>query len=106
MKAVDKYFPSRFLRASMIEKPMVLTIDGVNDEVLEGETRLVVHFLGLEQPLVMNKTNYSKIAEITGQEDPAKWNGVKIELYVVEIDFKGETTQAIRIRKPGEKEAS
>jgi hypothetical protein len=104
MKAVDKYFPSRFLRASMIEKPVVLEILRTADEELEGETRLVVHFKEIEQPLVMNKTNYSKIAQITGQEDPARWNGTKIELYVVEIDFKGETTQAIRVRVPTVKE--
>jgi hypothetical protein len=105
MKAVDKYFPSRFLRASMIEKPVVLTIEGTEDEDIDGETRLMVNFLEIEQHLVLNKTNFVQLVKILGQEDPVKWKAQKIELYVAEISFKGEPTQAIRIRVPKVKEA-
>lgn len=103
MGDMDKYFPSRFLRASQISKPVIVTILGAREEIIEGEPRLAVVFKELVKPLILNKTNYKKIAEIAGSPESKNWAGTMVEIYTMEIDFRGDTVEAIRIKEPKKK---
>ena len=71
----------------------------MEDIGLSGERKPVAYFKGIEQGLVLNKTNLRKIAEMHGEETN-DWRGKDIILYDAMVDFKGETVQAVRVRAP------
>lgn len=104
MTDYDRYFPSKFLRAANIEKPVDVTIVECGEEKFEnGETadiRPWVKFDELEKPLVLNRTNFKAIADIAGSENMNEWAGTVVNLFVIKVQYKREVYDAIRIREP------
>ena len=95
-------FPSRFAAAADLKgREVPLTIDRVELETFENKQKPIVFFKGAEKGLVCNKTNFNLIALIAG-EDTDDWPGKSIILYPTMVDFKGETKEAIRVRRPPE----
>jgi len=80
---------------------MVLTITEVEiKEVGQGkdaETKPVISFKEVEKALVANKTNCNTIAKLTGSDDTDDWVGHKIRLVTMEVQFKDELVNAIRV---------
>lgn len=100
---INDAFPSNYLKASDLgEAQPVVTIDRVEVEAVGRgkEMKPVVYFAGKQKGMVLNKTNSKKIAEIAGSMDTDDWHGVQIKLYSTEVDFQGETVEAIRIKPP------
>ena len=57
------------------------------------------------KPLVINKTNGRKLAELFG-DDPDDWEGEQIELFLVDTqDREGQACKGIRIRAPKKRRA-
>lgn len=100
MKAND-VFPSSYLKAEDLgtSSPTV-TIFGVKLEKLGDDEKPVIYFQGKEKGLVLNRTNWNMLAEITGQDDSDNWNGKKVKLYVARVDYQGKRVPAIRIDYP------
>jgi hypothetical protein len=100
---INDAFPSHYLKASDLgEAQPIVAIDRVEVEpVGRGkEMKPIVYFAGKQKGMVLNKTNSKKIAEIAGSPDTDDWSGVNIKLFATEVDFQGETVEAIRVKAP------
>src|SRR3990167_5956851 len=62
-----------------------------------AEDKLIVHFNGKEKGLMLNKTNFKKIAASYGPDDAA-WAGKAILLYRDITDFGGKDVPCLRVR--------
>jgi hypothetical protein len=108
MPSIDSVFPSHYLKASdLAGASPVVTIDRLAIEPIgrDREMKPVLYFAGKSKGLVLNKTNASKIAELTGSKDTDDWAGCQIRLYATEAEFGGETFEAIRIKAAGPQQA-
>lgn len=100
---INDAFPSNYLKASDLgDGQPVVTIDRVDVEpVGRGkEMKPVIYFTGKQKGMVLNKTNSKKIAEIASSPDTDDWHGIAIKLFATEVDFQGETVEAIRVKSP------
>lgn len=99
MKSSD-IFPSKYLRAADLNgaEPIV-TIDRVVTETLGDESKPVMYFKGKDKGLVMNKTNWNAVEELTGEDDSDNWKGTGIKLVTVKVEFQGKRVPAIRIEQ-------
>lgn len=98
-KTTDDFFPSRFMKASDVNKENpILTIMDVNCEVIgeDSQNKLVLAFRETTKELVMNKTNAVNIGEIYGN-NPNGWIGKRVELFTTFVDFRGKSIEAVRI---------
>lgn len=100
MKSAD-IFPSKYLRAADLNghEPIV-TIDRVALETLGDESKPVIYFHGKDKGLVLNKTNWAAICDITKEDDSDQWRGHKVKLFTARVDFQGKRVDAVRIDAP------
>lgn len=102
MKMSD-VFPSKFLGADdfsakgemfQIQKVDVVTMK----ESSSGEEKIkpIVYLVGFTKPLVVNKTNWKRIASQFGDESD-DWKGKKIGVRLEQVDAFGETKDGIRV---------
>jgi hypothetical protein len=102
----DDVFPSKYLRASDLNgKPLVVVIASAELETMktpEGkmQPKTVLTFRGIKKSLPLNRTNWDKVADITGKDDSDDWPGDRLELFPTTTEMKGETVDCIRVRKP------
>ena len=104
----DEVFPSKYLKASDLNKPIVVTIESAPLEMLKNpegqeQRKTVLYFRGAKKALPLNATNWDTTAEICG-EDTDDWPGGKIELYADKTRMGGKTVDCIRVRAPGQRE--
>jgi hypothetical protein len=98
MKASDA-FPSKYLAAADLnDEDMVVKITHIQAEEVGGQNKFILFFAGQKKGLVLNKTNWNTIATICG-EDSDDWTGQQITLFPTQVDFQGETVDAIRVKK-------
>lgn len=107
---INDAFPSKYLKASDLRgSTPIVTIDHVTvEEVGKARDRKpIAYFVGKEKGLVLNKTNATKIGQITGSSETDEWAGAKVMLYTTETEFQGESVETIRIKPvPSGKQAS
>ena len=97
---INEAYPSKYLGAADLGgKPAVVKIDRVEMELLDKQKKMVLSFVGKRKTFVCNKTNAKKIAELHGDETD-HWLDQLIELYPAEVEFQGDTVEAIRVRAP------
>jgi len=113
MPTVEDYFPkpeSKFFRVADITKEMALTIKSVtpgkftNDNGVT-ETKPVVEFNEVSKRLVTNKTNFTALATMLG-DDSDGWAGAKVSLYPSKVEFRGRMVDTIRVKRPTQKTAN
>jgi len=100
---INDAFPSNYLKASDLgDVQPIVTVERVEVEPVgrTKEMKPVVYFAGKQKGMVLNKTNSKKIAEIAGSNDTDDWTGTAIRLFSTEVDFQGETVEAIRVKAP------
>lgn len=103
MANINDIFTSNYLKASDLNGSAVLVTIATADIEEIGKSRdkkIVVHFVGKQKAFVCNKTNSKKIAEIVGSPDTDDWGGHAVLLYPTEVDFQGDTVEAIRVKAP------
>ena len=104
MPNVNDLKTSRFLTKNDVEAPVLVTIKSWEKmNVAQGnqkeDIKYCLVFRELEKPLVLNKTNGLRIADIAGSEDFDKWPGTQIVLFNdPNVEFGGKLTGGIRIR--------
>ncbi len=99
MKGND-VFPGKYLRADDLKgAELIVTISHIKVETLGDDSKPVLYFAGKEKGLVMNKTNWTAVVELTGQEDSDDWQGHKVKLVTRKVDFQGKRVSAIRIEE-------
>jgi hypothetical protein len=101
MANINDAFPSNYLKASDLGggQPIV-TIDRVEFEAVgrEKEMKPIVYFVGKDKGIVLNKTNARNIANLVGSSETDEWSGFRIKLFATNVEFQGETVEAIRIK--------
>jgi hypothetical protein len=102
MAKLSEIFKSDYLKADEIpDEGMVVTITDVEVKELgqgkDKEVKPVLSFAEVEKQLVCNKTNCNTLVKLTGSDDTDNWTGVKIKLVSMEVQFKDELVNAIRI---------
>ena len=102
MKISDA-FPSNYLKASDLNgKAVRVTIDSVSMEKLGDDQKAILHFVGKDKGLVLNKTNTFRIVEAVGSDETNDWEGWSITLYACKVDYQGKRVDAIRVDdRPG-----
>ena len=101
MPNINDAFPSNYLKASDLQGGQpVVTIDRVEFEAVgrEKEMKPILYFAGKEKGLVLNKTNAKNVAHLTGSFQTEDWEGFNIRLYATNVEFQGDTVEAIRIK--------
>jgi len=95
-------FPSPFFKADDVAaSEPVLTIKAVSTELMSDSTeRRVLAFQETDKKLVLNKTNWTKVADLTKEDDDERWIGKKIRLVVERVAFKGDLVDAVRVANP------
>jgi hypothetical protein len=100
---ISTAFPSEYLKAGDLNgKAVRVVIETVTAEKIGDDTKPVLHFLGKDKTLVLNKTNANRIVEATGTDETDDWAGWSILLYACKVDFQGKRVDAIRVDdRPG-----
>jgi len=99
-------FPSRFIKAADIgDNEVVVTVSKVEIEDVGDDRKPVVYFVGKEKGLVLNRTNWDRIAVAAGSDETDDWVGVKIQLYCEPVTYAGKTAPAIRVKAVKKRDA-
>lgn len=102
MPNINDAFPSKFLKASDLKgTEPVCVIDKVLFEPVgqSKEMKAVVYFVGKAKGLVLNKTNATRIVQLSGSGITEEWPGTRIKLYGSVTTFEGDEVECIRIRQ-------
>ena len=106
MKSTD-IFPSKYLRAADLDgREPIVTINRVVLETLGDDRKPVAYFDGKDKGLVLNKTNWNAIEDISGEDDCDNWKGVKVKLITAKVEFQGKRVAAIRIDEAAQTSAA
>jgi len=98
---INTAFPSSFLKAADLQGRSVdVTIENVTIEKMGEDTKPVVHFIGKELGLALNKINSNAIAMMYSSETN-NWTGQVISIYPTETEFQGKIVPCIRVKAPG-----
>jgi len=109
MPNINDVFPSKFLKAHELNGAQpIVTIERVEFEPVgrDREMKAVVYFVGKSKGVVLNKTNATKIIEISGSAITEEWPGTRVRLYATEATFGGESYDVVRFKAPGGKPAA
>lgn len=83
-RTLKDLFPSRFLTAADLPRPVVATIARILFEDLTGrdgtQTKAVVYFQRAQKALVLNKTQATALADLAGSEEISAWLGLTVQL--------------------------
>lgn len=92
------FIGGKYLKVEDMRGDIVVTIDYVDERVLQGENTLVVSFAEIRKSLTLNATNINTLSKMFGSDFPVNWQG-KITLYVDPNVYKsGVQTGGIRIK--------
>ena len=96
-------FPSNFLKsADLAGKAVRVTIERVTLEELGDDKKPVLHFLGKSKGMVINKTNWGVLVNLTGREDSDHWGGWSIVIYSAKVAYQGKMVDGLRVDdRPG-----
>ena len=100
-------FPSKYLHArDLAGKEPIVVIRTVEPQLMRVDggkqlKKLVVHFVGKQKALVLNKTMALAIAQIVGSEDTDAWRGKSVRLFATTTTFGKETVPCVRVRAAG-----
>lgn len=110
----NDYFPTLFVKADDLldenGKPIKLhvTVESAEEvEYQDGKKAVAIIFAetikGVSgKRLGLNKTNWEACETMTGCEDPADWQGLRLELYREYVTgVGGKKVWAVRVRPPG-----
>lgn len=71
----------------------------VKDENGKMEKKLLMHFVGKDKALILNRTNCEAVEAILGTDDYEAWIGAKVILFTdPTVKFGGKTVGGLRIR--------
>ena len=97
MKYSD-FFPSIYLKSQDLDgDDRTLTIKSLERKEFDDGLKPVLSFEEIDKRLILNRTNFKTIEELHGA-NTAGWIGQHIALYATEVDFRGNSTLAIRVR--------
>ena len=101
---MNEVFKSRFLKADDCPTPRLftiakLTVESVKNEDGESE-KPCLWFEEVEQGMVVNRTNWTALMNITGHDDSDDWLGKQIVVVREMVQFGSRTVPALRVKRP------
>ena len=66
----------------------------------------VLYFERTQKSLPLNMTGWDTLADLTGEENPQKWIGFRVELFATTTEVRGEIKPCVRMRAPEQGELS
>ncbi len=103
---IGEAFPSKYLKAADLPDGQFVpvTIERVELQNVAGndspeETKPILHFVGKEKGMVMNRTNSQEIANAFGDETD-DWMGKRVLIYATTTLFQGKTVACLRVKVP------
>jgi hypothetical protein len=97
---VREAYPSKYLNAADIKKPIKVKIAGIlMERMQDGKEKPVMTLVG-SKPLILNPTNAHRLAAIWGDEMD-DWIGQTVTLYTETVPFGRDMVQGIRVRVDG-----
>lgn len=104
---IGSAFPSSYLKAADLNgKAVKVTIESVSVEKIGDDQKPILHFVGKDKGLVLNKTNANRIIEAVGSDETDDWEGWSITLYPCKVDYQGKRVDGIRVDdRPGSSKA-
>lgn len=101
MSNINDAFPSNYIKASDLKggQPAVV-IERIAFEPVgqKKEMKPILYFEGKEKGLVLNKTNAKNITGLVGSAETEDWLGFSVRLYATNVEFQGDTVEAIRVK--------
>jgi hypothetical protein len=103
MAKIDDFYPSKFLKAADLDGEDVhVTINEVGQDTFkeeDGTQRLkpILYFREKEKPLILNKTNFTRIAESAGP-DTDSWHGSALVLFPDKVSMRGKSIDTVKVR--------
>ena len=97
MKPFSSYLTSKYLKSSDIPHPVRVTIEYLQEETINEDTKLVLYFVGKKLGLALGATNIIELRNAFG-DDPQNCVGKQIELYTTPTTYKGQPTRGLRVR--------
>jgi len=105
MPTAKDYFKteSKYFRASDFSKEIICTVESVDSCEFKNDdgsaaVKPVLHFQDMPQALVLNKTNFTALSLMFG-EDTNDWIGAKVALYPSRVEFKGNVMPTIKVKR-------
>jgi hypothetical protein len=103
----DEVFPSKYVRASDLPQPRVVTISNAAMEPMKNDgkdvDKLVLSFRERIKPLVVNLTIFEAIEQLYGGETN-DWVGQRVEIHADRCRFGGKMVDCVRVRAPAQAE--
>ena len=93
------FLGGNYLKKEDLDGPTVVTIEDVRSESVLGASRskLILSLREFEKPLILNKTNIKRLAQMFGTTKTSSWRG-QITLYVEDsVEFGGHVVGGIRV---------
>jgi hypothetical protein len=106
MKSYKTYGDSTYLRKEDFPKPEIFTIVEAREEKVtppggKPKVKPVLYFDETDKGLVLNQANGDVLFEMTGQDDPEKWVGTRVEVFNdQQVTYAGKRIGGVRLRKP------
>jgi hypothetical protein len=99
---IEDYYPKRFLSPANVEEDTLVTINEVGAETFQDDDgtkrkKPILYFKESVKPLILNRTNFTRIAEIAGDETD-DWHGTRLILYPDTVSMRGKSVATIRVR--------
>jgi hypothetical protein len=103
VKINDLYRSKKSLAAADLNgKAVRVTIEAVTSQKFEEGEKAILHFVGKEKTLVLNRINSYAIINAVGDDESDSWIGWSIVLYATKVPFQGKMVDAIRVDdRPG-----
>jgi len=92
----------KFLKVADLQgRSVKVTVERTSVETLKSEEgdkqQVVLHFVGKEKVLGLNKTNAETMAALTGSRRPSDWQGYQIQLNPARTHFRDKVVDCVRI---------
>lgn len=103
MKINDLFKSKKSLAAAdLAGKAVRVTIESVTSQKFDEGEKPILHFVGKEKTLVLNRVNSYAIGNAVGSDESDDWVGWSIVLYPTKVLFQGKMVDAIRVDdRPG-----
>lgn len=97
----NRSYAGQYITPVEIDHPIKVKITSLTTEIIrpwqkgrKPEEKLILRFEGKERGMVINKTNFKKLANAFGW-DPEEWVGQEITIETVEVEAGGRVVDSI-----------
>lgn len=100
---INDLFQSKSLTAKDLNgKAVRVTIEQVTTQKFDEGEKPILHFVGKEKTLVLNRVNSFAIINAVGDDETDTWIGWSVVLYPTKVLYQGKMVDAIRVDdRPG-----